>query len=223
MARPGPPPDAATRAEFDELLATAVADGADQFLDYPLRAPKWQFLCHAADRGGFVLHGTGAAEIATFEPRQPADATEFGNRNGVYAAADGIWPMYFAILDRERHDMGLLNACIRPRGGPHSYYFFSISRSALAHQPWRDGVVYLLPADGFELQPPITIGGQQILIAQAVNTAPVRPVAKLRVEPGEFPFLQQIRGHDPEQVRVRAAADPAGFPWLDPATSAGPA
>ena len=75
MPRPGPAPDAATRAEFDRVLDEAVLAGPDQFIDYRMAAPKWQFLCYAADRGGFVLHGTGNPDIATFEPRHPMMST----------------------------------------------------------------------------------------------------------------------------------------------------
>jgi hypothetical protein len=93
MPRPGPPPDAATRAEFDRVLDEAVLAGAAEFIDYRLAAPKWQFLCYAAHRGGFVLHGTGNPDIAMFEPRQSNDVDDFGNRCAVYAASDGLWPI----------------------------------------------------------------------------------------------------------------------------------
>jgi len=215
MPRPGPAPDAATRAEFDRLLDGSLLAGPDDFIDYRLATPKWQFLCHAADRGGFVLHGTGNADITVFEPRQSNDVGEFGNRSAVYAASDGLWPMYFAILDRDRYDIGLVNACIRITGMQESYYYFSITASVLQQQPWRTGVVYLLPGDSFEMQPAITLDGREIRIAQAASSVPVRPVAKLSVGPEDFPFLDAIRGHDNDEVLARAAADPDGFPWSD--------
>ena len=58
-------------------------------------------------------------------------------------------------------------------------------------------------------------GDQEIRIAQVASLTPVRPAAKLRISPEDFPFLQAIHGHDNEVVLARAAADPAGFPWLD--------
>jgi hypothetical protein len=195
------------------MLELAVSNGPAEFIDYQLSVPKWQFLCHAADHAGFVLHGTGNPDITLFEPRQPEDLTEFGNRLAVFAAMDGIWPIYFAILDRDRYDIGLVNSCIHLERDP--YYFFSITQSALEQQPWRDGIIYLLPAEGFEAQPPITVDGQEIRIAQATNPSTVRPVAKLLVRPEDFPFLHQIRGHDNDVLRSRAIADPDGFPWLD--------
>lgn len=216
MPRPGPNPDAATRAEFDRLLDEALLAGPDNFIDYRLAAPKWQFLCHAADRGGIVLHGTGNPDITIFEPRQSNDVGEFGNRSAIYAASDGLWPMYFAILDRDRYDIGLVNACIRITGLEGSYYYFSITASVLEKQPWRNGIIYLLPGESFELQPPIIADGQEIKIAQVASLIPVRPAAKLMVRPEDFPFLQAIRGHDNEKLQARAAADPDGFPWSDP-------
>ena len=57
LTTPGPAPGSALRAEFDALLAAAVAAGpatataTATAIDYRLAAPKWQFLCHVADRG----------------------------------------------------------------------------------------------------------------------------------------------------------------------------
>lgn len=50
--------------------------------------------------------------------------------------------------------------------------------------------------------------------ATEARLEPVRPLAKLEVKPGDFPFLDQVRGHDNDLVAERAAADPFGFPWL---------
>ncbi|QGN34801.1 hypothetical protein [Microlunatus sp. Gsoil 973] len=217
LARP-PGPDQQTAVEFDQLLDAVAENDACELIDYRLTAPKWQFLCHAAG-SGFVMHGTGRADIEIFEPRQPDDPSEFGGRRGVFAAEDGIWPMYFAIVDRDRYPMGLLNACILVGPDAEARYFFSITDSVLPHRPWRSGVVYLLPAAGFDSQPPATVDGKEVRLAQAVNPDPVRPLAKLRIEPEDFPFLQQIRGHDHDVIRARFEADPDGFPWLEPARS----
>jgi hypothetical protein len=215
--RPGPAPDAATRAAFDRLLAAAPAAGGE--IDYRLDAPKWQFLCHVADRGDLVLHGSGDPGIACFEPRQSNDIAEFGNRAAVYAAADGLWPMYFAILDRPRHPMSLNNSCMRveqPDGTlSEPYYFFSVNAEVLAEDQFRRGTVYLLPAAGFEREPPYDEGGLRVHTAQAASLEPVVPLARLAVEKADFPL--PIRGHDHATLVARAAADPHGFPWLDPA------
>ena len=33
--------------------------------------------------------------------------------------------------------------------------------------------------------------------------------------PADFPFLADIRPHDPARVRELARSDPDGFPWVD--------
>lgn len=218
LPRPQARPDRATLTTFDGLLEQALDRGPDRPIDYQLDAPKWQFLCYAADRGGVVLHGSGDPGIERFEPRQPDDTLEFSSRRAVFAATDGIWPMYYAILDREQHPMMLCNSCIRICSGSRTsdpYYFFSISRPALHLQPWRTGTVYLLPADPFETQPRISVDDSLIEVAQAASPLAVEPVAKLSVLPGDFPFLHQIRGHDDQVLAARIAADPDGFPWYE--------
>ncbi|MEY9928939.1 hypothetical protein ABH926_003579 [Catenulispora sp. GP43] len=170
--------------------------------------------------------GPGAARsgdpgIARFEPRQPDDTLEFSSRRAVFAAADGLWPMYYAVLDREHHPMMLCNSCVRlgSQIGELSepYYYFSISDTALEQNPWRTGMVYLLPAATFEAQPPLAVGDAQAHVAQAASPVPVEPLAKLAVGPEDFPFLDRIRGHRDADLQARIAADPSGFPWVSTA------
>ena len=218
LPRPTEPLDDIRIAAFETLYAEIEQNGTGGVIDYTLSAPKWQFLCYLADNKEIVLHGSGSADIETFEPRQSNDIGEFGNRCAVYAASDGIWPIYFAIVDRERYVRSLMNGCFRvieekERQGP--YYFFSINGDALPHRPWRNGTIYLLPRASFEQQSREFSRGQEIEIAQWASLVPVRPLAKLSVTPEDFPFLAQIHPHDPDVVYERAAANPDGFPWLD--------
>ena len=126
----------------DAFLADALAQGASAVSDYTLPIPKWQFLCYVATEHDVVLHGSGNGEIACFEPRHPSDHEEFGAQMAIYAAADGIWPLYFAIIDRIKSP-SLVNACIylEDAEGTMSqpYYCFSISQQAMAHQPYHNG------------------------------------------------------------------------------------
>ena len=221
LRRPEMCTDHGTVAALDLLLDQALAGGPGRPIDYRLGVPKWQFLCRAAERADVVLHGSGDPGIGLFEPRQPADSLEFSSRHAVFAAVDGIWPVYYAILDRDRYPMMLCNACVRicPETSEPSdpYYFFSVSDTALRQRPWRTGTVYLLPGDSFEIQPQLAVGDVRIQVAQAASPVPVKPVAKLTVGPADFPFLEQIRGHDDQLLRARIAADPGGFPWLETA------
>jgi hypothetical protein len=211
------PVDEATLGAFDRLFDEASGRGGE--IDYRLTAPRWQFLCHVADSRGVVLHGSGDPAIEMFEPRQSDDVNAFGDRKAVYAASDGIWPMYFAILDRDRYRMSLINSSARldlgngTRSAP--YYFFSIAADALARRPYRRGTVYLLPRAGFEQQSVLHMGGLKLWPDQWASLEAVRPLARLSVGPEDFPFLAQMRGHDTEATFAQARANPDDFPWID--------
>jgi hypothetical protein len=41
----------------------------------------------------------------------------------------------------------------------------------------------------------------------------VKPLARVAVEPEDFPFLSQIRGHDDERLEEYAHAMETGAPW----------
>lgn len=201
---------------FDELLNTTLSTGTCPTIPFTLPFPKWQFLCYVADHHDIALHGSGNPDIALFEPRQSTDLNEFGNQKAVYAASDGLWAMFFAIVDRDRVG-SITNACVRLAEktgtflGP--YYVFSVSQAALPGQPWRTGTVYLLPRRTFIVQPPIVFGSYQVHIAQLASFESVQPLAKITVTPEDFPFLMQIRGHDDKRLQEYATALQTGAPW----------
>jgi len=211
--------DSKTRADFDRLLAKVKISGIITQIDYNFPAPKWQFLCYLADHHGVVLHGTGDSYIQVFEPRPSNDLSEFGAQTAVYAAGDGLWAMFFAILDRSHFPITTSNACIRlvDEAGQVSEprYVFSISETALSQRPWREGVVYLLPGDTFVNQPPLQFGPYEVRIPQLASLVPVRPFARLEVEPEDFPLLKDIRGLDDTRLAEYGQAMQTGAPWPD--------
>ena len=216
LTRPNVDFDESTRSAFDELLRATLSRGECPTIEFTLPHTKWQFLCHVADHHDIALHGSGNPNIALFEPRQSNDLSEFGNQKAVYAAADGIWSMFFAIVDRDRVG-SVTNACVRladQTGTIHGpFYVFSISQSALPSQPWRTGTVYLLPRQTFTQQAPLAFGPNEVRIAQLASLEAVRPLAKLTVTPEDFPFLGQIRGHDDNRLQEYATALQTGAPW----------
>jgi hypothetical protein len=213
-----------TRAAIDDLLSV-VDDAPNLPLDVNALLRRygniepWTFLCGVADRRRIAFHGTGDAGIESFEPRQPVDFAPFGDQKAVFATTDPIWAMFYAIVDRERHEITLNNGCIvlldssGSPGTPH--YYFSISRHVLQERPWRSGYVYLLPADTFVEQPPGEYGGNAARVPQLASPVTVAPFARLRVSPGDFPFLAQIRGHEDERLAEYAQAVMAAAPWPD--------
>jgi hypothetical protein len=213
-----------TRAAIEEL--SSVLDDApnrpvdvNEFLEQYGEIDPWTFLCGLADRRRIAFHGTGDAGIESFEPRRPVDFAPFGDQEAVFATSDPIWAMFYAIVDRERHEITLNNGCItvldssgRP-GPPH--YYFSISHDALQKRPWRSGDVYFLPADSFVEQASGPYAGLTARVPQLASPVPVAPFARLRVSPGDFPFLAQIRGHEDERLAEYAQAVMTAAPWPD--------
>jgi len=217
LPRPNMDIDAQTRADFDQLLARVKAAGTNTRIDYAFPVPKWQFLCYLADQHGVVLHGTGDPHIQVFEPRPSNDLYEFGAQTAVYAAGDGLWAMFYAILDRSSYPMSTSNACIRlideARQVSEPRYVFSISQPVLRQQPWRKGMIYLLPGETFVNQPSFRFGSYEVRVPQLASLVPVRPYAQLEVIPEEFPFLKDIRGHDDTRLQEYGQAMQTGAPW----------
>ena len=222
IERPPMRVSAATHAAIDELL-TAADDAANLPLDVNELLGRhedveaWEFLSKVGERRRIAFHGTGAADIESFEPRQPIDFAPFGDQKAVFATSDPIWAMFYAIVDRDRYELTLNNGCIlvldstgRP-GTPH--YYFSITRDALEERPWRDGYVYFLPANTFVEQPAGEYGGHTARVPQLASPVPVTPFARLRVAPGDFPFLAQIRGHEDHRLAEYAQAVMTAGAW----------
>ena len=99
-----------------------------------------------------------------------------------------------------------------------SYYYFSVDRDALAAVLGGRGQSSP-PRETFEAQPEEVWEGLRLASTQWASAVPVRPLARVDVRPEDFPLLDEVHGHDPAEVRARAAADPEGFPWPDPARS----
>jgi hypothetical protein len=213
-----------TGAAIDDFFAAVdAAPGHPLDVNALLRSyvdiDAWKFLCGVADRRRIAFHGTGNAGIESFEPRQPIDYAPFGDQKAVFATSDPIWAMFYAIVDRDRYEITLNNGCIflldsvgrslTPR------YYFSISRQVLHERPWRDGHVYLLPADTFVDQEAGIYGGNAARVPQLASPVPVVPFARVRVSPSDFPFLAQIRGHEDERLAEYAQAVMAAAPWPD--------
>jgi hypothetical protein len=225
IERPPLRPSRATRSAIEAFLSDDRAAAADRLVDVDTllresgEVTPWQFLSGLAERRRIAFHGTGDPSIASFEPREPIDFAPFGHQKAVFATSDPIWAMFYAIVDRDLHDVTLSNGCIEllgPDGRPGSpHYFFSITRSALEQRPWRAGYLYFLPTESFVEQPAGTYAGHDARVPQLASPVAVAPFARLRVAPSDFPFLADIRGHDDARLAEYAQAVMAAAPWPD--------
>lgn len=206
------------RAALEAVLERALASGGE-LRPEALPVPTWQFLCWLADERGYLLHGTGNGVFERLEPRPANDTNAFGARDAVYAASDGVWPMFFAVLDRARVPMSISNAAIRleaPDGTVgEPLYFFSMTASAREKRPFRAGRVYVLERDGFDEEAPREVGRLRARTHHWASASSVRPLFSVPVAPEDFPFLNVIRAHDDAELFRRVKEEPNGFPWVE--------
>jgi len=214
---PRPPFDLSPERQkaFEDLWQSTRSG---DIVDYRLPYPKWQYLSYVCETKGLVLHGSQNQRISGVEPRQANDKRAFSNQRAVYATTDGIWVIFFAILDRKKYsEMTLFNSCLRARISADQLsepmYFFSITHSVLLQKPWCEGMIYILPRRHFEQEASQQVQGVEIVLPHWISSLPADPAAKLHVGPQDFPFLAQIHGHNNEKLVQLAATDPSGFPW----------
>ena len=180
---------------FDDAFASPGARGG---IEYQLPYPKQEFLRYLVAKHDVVLHGSGNGTIDLFEPTWQTDY--FGRvRKAVFAASDGIWPMFFAILDRSRYHGSLRNVCywdVDDAGNRQKCYGFSINTAFLERQPWREGSIYVLPRATFER----VVDEHGNPSEEWLSTRAVIPAARLAVSPLDFPFLKNVEGHGDQRT-----------------------
>ncbi len=209
----------AHKEELEHLYQDILKNPNAPWIEH-VPVPKWVFLCWLVEEKSVLLHGSSNPDISLFEPRAPdaKDDDEFSQQTAVFAASEGIWPMFYAILDRGLRPR-FLNSAVRLElldGWSDTRYFFSVNDVVFKQNPWREGAVYILPKEGFVLEPPNEVaGGFTVQDPHWANVNLVKPLAKLKILPRDFPFLAQVRGHDNDVVQARAKANPSGFPWLE--------
>jgi len=202
-------------AAFEDLFrSTPVGD----YVDYRLPYPKWQYLSYLCEAKELVLHGSQIPDIDEVEPRQALDVKAFSNQRAIYATTDGIWVIYFAIIDRKKFTkLSLFNSCLRIRFSESQlsdpFYFFSLTQSVLVQAPWCEGTIYILPRQSFEREAPQQVQAIEIVFPHWISQTSGKPLAKLSVGAQDFPFLAQIHGHNDEKLNQMALDNPTGFPW----------
>lgn len=201
----------AQREAFEVLYGEVIAPAEGREMEYVLPHPKWQFLQWLVEAHEIILHGSNEMAIEVFKPsRNGFDANPHGNHRAIYGTNDGIWPMFFAVLDKPNYRGSMRNGvwwedadgtdldfdASRLPDGARKWYRFSLNRDELPNKPWREGMIYILPRRTFQqLQ---DRDGRRI--AEWASFEPVKPLAKLRVGPADFPYVDRATGHDDTQI-----------------------
>lgn len=190
------PVDKSRKQVFDSILDSALIGNPRVPISYTLAYPKSDFLNYICDWRGFVLHGSPLHDLTMLQPvRKSADKSEFGNRQQIFASPDANWAMWFAILDKAKFNQ-TRNGCVRVGRGQNrvKYYHFELPKENKENNPFAEGMLYITHAKDFPDKRPYPIldwfDGE---IEEWGSTNPVTPLAKIRVSPRDFPYLDQVQ------------------------------
>jgi hypothetical protein len=191
--------DLEKEAAFQSLLDSIQADPNGGQLNYQLPYPKHEFVQFAMAQDTFIFHGSNNRAITEFTPVRASaelyDRHGRGNLAAVYGTHDGLWAMFFAVVHREKLRGSIRNGVMYVHnfaGEQLAVYNFSINQEQLPEKPWTAGALYFLPRDSFERQ----MLTENSYANEWASHTPVKPLARLDLEPEDFPFLDLIEGHD---------------------------
>jgi hypothetical protein len=190
------PVDAARKQAFNILLDTALVGDPRKPISYNLAYPKAEFLNYICDWRGFVLHGSPLQDLEILEPiRKSSDKSEFGNRQQIFCSPDAMWAMWFAILDKSKYNQ-TRNGSVRVGSGSGrvKYYHFELPKANAENRPFIEGMIYVARARDFpDKRPYPALDWFDGEIEEWGSTGPVRPLARIRVLPRDFPYLDQVQ------------------------------
>jgi hypothetical protein len=182
--------------EFNRLFNSALLYDAKRPIEYNLPYPKIDFLNYLCDSRGLVVHGTSAPDLDMLQPiRYSTDSSEFGNRQQIFASPDAIWAMWFAILDKRKIRV-TRNGCIGIGSElkREKYYHFELNKEVKDQFPFNIGTLYFARVENFTFRHKIPtlnfFGGDY---EEWGSAEPVKPLAKVQVEPKDFPYLDQVQ------------------------------
>ena len=211
LGRPGsPPPGSGLQAPalvvtetvertYRTVLSEIEATRDGRVVNEQLPTPPAPFVQWLMAEHAIIFHGSNRTDIEEFRPVRASmelhDTGGRGNLGAVYGTHDGLWSMFFSVVDRQRLRGSIRNGVMRFGAGDRSIdlYHFSLHHECLDEAPFTTGALYLMPRERFE-RLPFFPGGPAS--NEWACHEPIRPLARLTIEPEDFPFLSQIGGHD---------------------------
>lgn len=190
---------AETIAAFESAYRQMLEEPTDDPFGRESFYLKHEFLRYITRERQVLLHGSIHADLQELQPRKQTDWSGKWIQ-AVFASRDGIWPIFFAILDSRNYRGSIRNGCYVIGEGQISekrYYFFSLESEYRGRYPFREGWVYLLPGATFTE----TSQGFVRFDEWASHEA-VQPMSRLKVAPADFPFLSQVAWHKKNETMV---------------------
>ena len=189
-ATEGPPvvTDPRRHDAFEELIAARGQNGTLDAAACPY--PLHELLTHLVIEHDLLLHGSNDVTLEVLEPRPAQDWDT--KLEAVVACDDGIWPIFYAVVARERSE-GVFTACMHLGRPPRLRRFYAFATGSDPADPasWTRGAVYALPRSGFRRE-----WGREWVSGQ-----PVRPLLRILVGPEDFPLRHDVAAVTPEQSR----------------------
>ncbi len=178
--------DSASEYEFESILGPALSSSSCSVIDYRNPRPKHQFLSYLASRRDLLLHGSNSTDIEVIEPWSRA-TDNWSLPKAVYAASDGVIPVFFAVANRA--EPGVVRDIHRVRiatddGVARYFYHIITTPTPTASFSRARGMVYVLPRTPF--RPYRDRDGRSL--AEWVSQQPVRPLARVPVSLDDFPY-----------------------------------
>jgi hypothetical protein len=190
-------------AAYGALLNAILRDRDGAFLD-PGEGPRWRFVEWLTGQNAVIFHGSPKPDIEVFVPVRTSvelmDHRGTGNLAAVYGTPSGLWAMWFAVLDRDRLEGSIRNGVVRwtdRTGRALDLYHFSVHHEYVGGDIWRPGTLYLLPRETFRANP-LFPGGPGS--SEWASTEEVGPLKRIAVDPEDFPFREQVGGHDDSEL-----------------------
>lgn len=178
---------------FESVYEAAIEGETGAGLEYDCAYPKYEFLHYLVEHKGLLLHGSNEPDIELLSPlRKSSDTRAYGNLASVYACSDGVWPIFYALVNRRRGvRCHIYTRCLRldAKGRVRKLYRFSLKTETRQTELWKDGTVYVVGREKFKrLKDPAGYVLEEWACAESV-----RPLMKLHVSPADFPFLKETR------------------------------
>jgi hypothetical protein len=170
---------------FEALIASAQS--RDGFVDVARSPyPVYEFLTYLVDHHGLLLHGSNHSTLTVLEPQPAHDLDTV--LLAVVACDDGIWPLFYAVVARDRVDR-VVTACTHIGHGSRRrrFYVAALYGDPEAPATWTDGVVYALPRTGFRRE-----WGNEWVTSESVQ-----PRLRIPVQPTDYPLRHTVVGLTP--------------------------